>query len=210
MLKEDFIEVTVNNSTIKWYKEKGYEIPLHKVQLYYTNKKGEKKKNGIEYRVKKGTKITVKVSDLPPKSNEMITLICEECGKEYTTRYSFYKTKKTNKCSECQKRILKQEGCHTYWVNKLITNNPNAKCDISGETDKRFLVLHHLLSKNKGGKNTEENYVILTANYHMAFHNELGGTQYGCTPEQYYNFKNKELQTMKNKDMLSEDWEVIE
>ena len=67
MLKEDFIEVTVNNSTIKWYKEKGYEIPLHKVQLYYTNKKGEKKKNGIEYRVKKGTKITVKVSDLLPK-----------------------------------------------------------------------------------------------------------------------------------------------
>ena len=193
MIKEKTVEITVNSTTMKWYKEKGYDIPTEKVQLYCKNKKGNTIKNGVEYRVKVGTKIIVKVEDLPPNSNEDITVVCEKCGKEYTTRYSFYKKKKTNMCSECQKKTVKRDGCHSFWVDKLITNNPEAKCDISGETDKRFLVLHHLLSRKRGGKNEAENYVILSANYHMAFHNEIGGTQYGCTPEQYYAFKEKEL-----------------
>lgn len=201
MIKEEYVEITVNNSMIKWYQSKGYDIPLEKVQLYCKNKKGETIKNGVKYRIKNGTKILVRVDDLPPKSNETITVICEQCGKEYKTRFGFYNSKKTNKCSECQKKTLKNCGCHSFWINKLITNNPDAKCDISGETDKRFLVLHHLLSRNNGGENTPENYVILSANYHMAFHNSIGGTQYGCTPEQYYEFKNAELETLKNKQV---------
>ena len=77
-------------------------------------------------------------------------------------------------CRSCAAKKGFKGGCHSYWVAKLITNNLNAKCDISGETDKRFLVLHHLLSRKKGGKNTKNNYVVLSANYHTAFHNILG------------------------------------
>ena len=204
MLKSDTVEVTINGQTMGWYKSKGYDIPVKAVQQYYTNKQGKRIKNGFETRVVAGTKVIVKVADLPPKSNQQIELICEDCHKEYTTTYQFYKKKKTNKCGECQKKLLKNDGCHTYWVDKLITNNPDAKCDISGETDKRFLVLHHLLSSKKGGRNTEDNYVVLSANYHMAFHNTLGGTQNGCTPEQYYEFKSKET------DVLAEDWQIVE
>jgi DNA-directed RNA polymerase subunit N (RpoN/RPB10) len=189
MLKEKTVEVVINNTMIKWYRSKGYEIPVEEVQLYCTNKKGERIKNGKKTRVVAGTKIVVNVEDLPPQSNEQVTVICEQCGKEYTTTYQFYKNKKTNKCSECQKKTLKDTGSHRYWLDKLIVNNPNAKCDISGETDKRFLVLHHLLSRSNGGKDEESNYVILSANYHMAFHSSVGGTGSGCTPEQYYQFK---------------------
>lgn len=199
MIKDDYVEITVNNTTLKWYKEKGYDIPVEEVQSYY-NKNGKRIKNGKKHRVKKGTKILVKVEDLPPKSNQEILVVCENCGKEYYTRYGFYKSKKTNKCNDCVKKELKtKEGCQSYWIDELINRNPNAKCDISGETDKRFLVLHHLLSKSKGGKNSRDNYVILSANYHMAFHNSLGGTQYGCTPEQYYDFKEKEMIRINNK-----------
>lgn len=196
MLKDDTVEITVNNSTIKWYREKGYDIPTKPVQSYCKNKKGERKRNGIRERVQKGTKIIVKVEDLAPKSNQEVTLVCERCGKEYTTQYRAYKSKKTNLCTDCEKKRLKNGGCHSYWVDELITRNPEARCDISKETDKRFLVLHHLMSRSNGGQNEPDNYVTLSANYHMAFHNEIGGTQYGCTPEQYYEFKERECEKL--------------
>lgn len=84
-------------------------------------------------------------------------------------------------------------GCHSYWVNALITNNPDAKCDISGETDKRFLVLHHLYSRDNKKEVNKDAYVVLSANYHMAFHVWNGGTNVSCTPEKYYEFKRQEL-----------------
>ena len=194
MLKEEIVEVEVTNNTIKWYESKGYEIPKEEVQLYCYNKLGKKVKNGKDLRVRNWTKIKVNVKDLPPKSNHQVTLVCEECGKEYTTTFQFYSKKKTDKCTECEKKTPRPNGkSHQYWIRRLITDNPEAKCDISGETDKRFLVLHHLTSKSDGGKNTRKNYVILSANYHMAFHNSIGGTTAGCTPEQYLEFKENEL-----------------
>jgi hypothetical protein len=93
----------------------------------------------------------------------------------------------------CQAKKGFKGGCQDYWVDKLIINNPDAKCDISGETDKRFLELHHLLSRASGGKNEESNFVVLSANYHRAFHRWVGGTNVPCTPEQYYEFKELEL-----------------
>lgn len=193
ILKSDTVEITINNSTLRWYIEKGYDIPTEIVQLYCLNKNGKKIKNGIDRRVKLGTKIIVNVNDLSPKSNEIITFICEDCGNEFTTTWQAYKIKHTNKCRVCQCKTIKNTGSHSYWVNQLIVNNPNAKCDISGETDKRFLILHHLLSRNNGGLDKKSNYVILSANYHLAFHCWNGGTNIPCTPEQYYEFKRKEV-----------------
>lgn len=193
---------------IRWYEQKGYIIPKRKVQLYYINKYGVRKKNGVALRVKKGTKILIDISDLAPCSNAGVPVICPNCGKHFKVRWRTYSDRKSDKCNDCVKRTV-IVGCHSYWVSKLITNNLDAKCDISKENDKRFLVLHHLRSRNKGGKNEKSNYVILSANYHMAFHNSLGGTSKGCTPKQYYKFKNKEL-IASQLDMLSDDWELYD
>ena len=201
------VEIEVTNNTIKWYTSKGYIIPTHTVQLWAT-KDGTRVKNGNKVRVKKGTKIWVKLNDLPPSSNKNITLTCSWCGENFTTTFRAYKEKEeSDRCTTCAKKRLKGDGSHSYWVKTLITDNLSAKCDISGETDKRFLVLHHLNSKGLGGRNTSDNYVILSANYHMAFHVSCGGTNVQCTKEDYMKFKQKEL---SQTDVLAEDWVVLD
>lgn len=191
MLKYDTIDIIINNSELRWYRAKGYKIPTHTVQLW-ANRQGKKEKNGKSVRVANGTKITVKISDLPPSSNKTVLLICSVCGAEYSTTFGAYKKKQADRCRLCQKRETKGDGTHGYWVKKLVSNNKNAKCDISGEDDKRFLVLHHLISRSLGGRNIVKNYVILSANYHLAFHLSLGGTGLPCTKEQYLAFKSQE------------------
>ena len=192
MSSQDHIEIELSNSTIRWYRDKGYDIPTHKVQLWF-NKNGKKEKHGTKERIKKGTKIIVKINDLQPESNQRINLFCSNCNEKFSTQFKIYRKRKSDLCKDCAKKRIKGDGSHGYWVNKLITLNPDAKCDISGETDKRFLALHHLDSRKNGGKNTKDNYIILTHNYHFAFHNSLGGTNIPCTKQDYYRFKEKEL-----------------
>lgn len=189
----DTVEITLNNTQLRWYQDKGYEIPTVLVQLWAKNKNGERVKNGVEARVARGTKLVVKRSDLPPMSNKKLVFRCASCGNEYTTTWGAYRDKKSRDCKACVLARVKTTGCHSYWVDRLIVNDPRAKCDISGETDKRFLVLHHLLSRKSGGKNEASNYVILSANYHLAFHNWNGGMNVPSTLEQYNEFKRLEL-----------------
>ena len=188
------VEISLNTNQYKWYKQKGYDLPATKVQLWCRNKKGQRTKNGVEYRIAKNTRIVVRREDLPPMSNKQLLFKCSTCGKSYTTSWVAFNKKKSLDCKACTLAKVKTTGCHTYWVNKLITNNDNARCDISEEKDKRFLVLHHLLSKKLGGKNEESNYIILSANYHQAFHIWNGGTNISCTPEKYHKFKELERQ----------------
>lgn len=192
MLKSKFIEVSVSNSTDKWYRSKGYEIPSRRVQLY-CNINGKRYKNGTKRRVKRGTTIRVNVKDLLPHSNKIIYFICDTCGGDFTTTWQAHRDKISNNCKSCQAKKGFKGGCQDYWVDTLIINNPNAKCDISREKDKRFLELHHLLCKKLGGKNEKKNYIVLSANYHRAFHKWCGGTNVVCTPKQYYEFRKKEL-----------------
>ena len=61
-------EVEIGCSSNKqYYIDKGYTFPT------YINK------NGVEY-TKRGTKIPVKVSDLPQGSNVIVTIKCDICG----------------------------------------------------------------------------------------------------------------------------------
>jgi len=191
MLKEKYIDIVISGSTLKWYQNKGYKVPTHKRQLWVT-KKGKRVKHGTKTCVAKGTVMKVAIKDLPPASNVNIPLICPACGINFQTTYGAYLKKHSDNCSTCVKKKIKGDGSHNYWVSKLITNNPNASCDISKETDKRFLILHHLDSKSSGGRNIESNYVVLSANYHMAFHVALGGTGVPCTKAQYNEFKKEE------------------
>lgn len=198
MLITKEVEVTINSTTIKWYEEKGYDIPKRTRQLYCTTN-GVKHKNGIKTSYATGEKFKVKVEDLPPKSNIEVQYKCDECGKIFNIKWRVYQEKKTDYCVKCYNHVHNfKEGTDNYWYNKLIKNNPNAKCDISGETDKRFLCLHHLLSRNNGGRNAKDNYVILSHNYHMAFHHSfMGNTSIKCTPEDYYRFKKQEINKTK-------------
>jgi hypothetical protein len=192
-LLEKFVTVEVVNNTIQWYKKKGYNIPTKKVQLW-ANYKGKRIKNGVEERVQRGTTIQVKPKDLFPRSNKYIGFICNKCGQKSSTSWQAYQNKNDkNRCHMCEKKQLKGTGSHHYWVEQLISKNVEAKCDISGETDKRFLVLHHLRNRKNGGINDPSNYVILSANYHLAFHNWNGGMSVNCTSENYYEFKELEL-----------------
>jgi len=193
------IRVSVDTRHIKWYERKGYEVPKTKVQLW-ANINGKRVKNGIEYRVVRGTEILVKPEDLPPESNQYVSYRCETCGEVFKTQWKVYRKKMSKNCKACAAKKGFKGGCHSYWVEKLINNNPDAACDISGERDKRFLVLHHLLSRSLGGEDTEDNYVVLSANYHMAFHVSNGGTTAPCRPEHYHAFKEKE------RSLLAEDW----
>ncbi len=186
------VEVTINNNQIEWYRSHGYDLPTIEAQLWAKNRKGEVTKNGIERRVAKGTKIYVRREDLPPNSNLRLDFVCEMCGKKFYTQWRAANLKRSCLCKACASKQVKDTGCHTYWVGKLITENPDAACDISGEKDKRFLVLHHLLSRALGGKDEPPNYVILSANYHLAFHVWNGGMNVPCHPDDYYRFKEAE------------------
>jgi hypothetical protein len=193
--QKQMVEVFVNSSTIKWYESKGYSIPRRLVQQYCKDSNGNRIKNGFRLRFRKGTKIMVDIKDMAPQSNVLMSFRCSVCGGNSTTMVKSYIIKKyPDTCNGCIKKLIKKgTGSHGYWVIKLIDTNDNAKCDISGETDKRFLVLHHLLNRRSGGKNEESNYVVLSANYHLAFHVWNGGLDKPCIPDQYYRFKDEEF-----------------
>ena len=192
-LLDDSVEVCVHNMQLQWYQARGYNIPTLRVQLWCKNAQGKRVKNGVKHRVARRTKIWVQRKDLPPSSNMRVQFTCGYCGDIYFTQWRSGGAKNGGKCNKCVKKTIKDTGCHSYWCDQLITNNPDASCEVSGEKDKRFLVLHHLLSRALGGKNERSNYVILSANYHMAFHVWNGGTNAVCTPGDYYTFKELEL-----------------
>lgn len=192
-MSPDLVEVEVNNTQLEWYTSRGYAIPHTEVQLWARNGRGERVRNGTKRRVARGTKILVQREDLPPSSNMRLEFQCQSCGGSFFTQWRAHKIKQSQDCKGCESTKVKGTGCHSYWVTRLITNNPNAACDISGERDKRFLVLHHLLSRGSGGKDEESNYVVLSANYHMAFHTWNGGTNAPCDPDGYQRFKLAEV-----------------
>jgi hypothetical protein len=170
--------IRVHHKNAGWYASKGYFIGP---SPHYSG------------RFATGQIIKVKTKDLHVGSLQRVDLYCDTCHQVYSLRFRDYMAKQSNTCQSC---IRQPENCvsHEYWLKRLIINSDTAVCDISGETDKRFLVLHHLWSRSTGGLNEEENYVVLTANFHKAFHSSLeNGGRSGCTPTQYKEFKQKEL-----------------
>ena len=59
-------EVTLNNNTFQYYENLGYEIPRYK------NKRGKLK-------IKRNTKIVVKVDDLPKGAVVLVDVQCDCC-----------------------------------------------------------------------------------------------------------------------------------
>ena len=96
MLITKEVEVDVSGGVKQYYLNKGYEIP----QCF--NKKNNR------YTVKRGTKIWVKVEDLPSGTNHRIAYSCDSCGKEFKTDWISYQKNNHNGknfCKKCATRI---------------------------------------------------------------------------------------------------------
>lgn len=77
MILDKTIEISLYGNNIKHYELLGYNIPKRQ-------SKGSHKSKLI---VPKGTKITVKVDDLPYGSNEHVHCVCDYCGEEFDKMY---------------------------------------------------------------------------------------------------------------------------
>lgn len=151
--------------------------------------------------------LEVKLSDLPKWAHYRVDFTCADCGNTFSTAIAFYNSRKTDFCRDCfAKRLVYTKDSVTmpfgtrgrdYWKRTLIDEAVSPCCEISGNTDRRFLVIHHLMPTGKGGPETFDNVVIITANYHQAYHKEMGNNQSArVNKESYLAFKARELQKL--------------
>lgn len=96
------VEITLTNN-VKYYENLGYEIPKHK------NVNGR-------ITTPKGTKIKVKIEDLPKNSHVEVTCKCDGCGKELIIPYREYNRFNRNgniyckSCSHTTNISMNKEG----------------------------------------------------------------------------------------------------
>jgi len=113
MLITKEVEVGLKSQTIKWYEDKGYEIP-RRIDKYGKN------------RVKKGTKIKVKVEDLTDSSDVPVNVQCDGCGELLEDiRWHSYKkcVKQDGKyyCLKCAMRLYGSVNLKKTLLEKSIS-----------------------------------------------------------------------------------------
>lgn len=99
------VEVKLNNAKIKYYEDKGYNIPRS------INKSGK-------YQVKRGTSILVKIEDLTDGSGINVKCICDNCNKIYDISYHHYKKYNHDGktyCKQCCCAVLNSRENHWNW-----------------------------------------------------------------------------------------------
>ena len=107
------VEVGLDSKTIKWYEEKGYEIPR------WIDNRGRLK-------VKRGTKIIVNVKDLPDGSGITVDIKCDECGTEMLgIRWVDYKDRMhedgKNYCKKCSNNLFGSEKRNKIYLERGIS-----------------------------------------------------------------------------------------
>ncbi len=181
---------------------KGYAFPTERIQkTRYGFPSGWRTKYILPHT------LDVRLADLPPGAAYRVSFTCADCGGNFSTKICFYNKRTTEFCRDCAtKRLVYRKesvkipfgtrGKH-YWKKALIQDSVVAACDISNETDKRFLCVHHLKPRHLGGKEERDNVVVITANYHQAYHQEMGNNQSEqVNKESYLAFKARELQKL--------------
>lgn len=111
------VEVTIIANNVKYYENLGYKIPMRKsTDIVY-------KQTGKEYVYDLFNKITVKVEDLPSRSNVKVEVECDNCKKRNTISYARYCIAMANGnkyyCNKCfyikaQATQLKKYGDTSY------------------------------------------------------------------------------------------------
>lgn len=149
------VEMTLCNSTIKYYEDKGYEIPRYK------NKKGKMV-------VKEGTKILVNVIDLPNQCNKRIEVICDYCGKQYYKAYNDHSKNNNDCCNNCRgiktglaklkytyndvKNILENDGYYLIYqgdLNKFIYTHKDRVFYMCSEGHINEMTFHNYLQGHR-------------------------------------------------------------
>ena len=111
MLLDDYIEISVTGHNKDYYIQKGYKVPT------YSDRGRE--------RVKKGTKIVVKTTDLHPGSTTKVNVKCDNCGAEKLTSYANYMksvscgTDGKYYCKKCNSIHNKQTAKERYGVESI-------------------------------------------------------------------------------------------
>lgn len=131
MLLDKEIKILVNNSTAEYYENLGYEVPRYI---------GARK----ELRVKRGTKIIVKIEDLNPKSNIKVNVECDYCGKKYAIPYATYlkavvngEIKKVACFGKCSQKKLEESNMSRYGV-ATPTQRPDVDKKIKATMKERY------------------------------------------------------------------------
>lgn len=179
------VEVTLNNKWIKYYEEKGYEIPRYKDNL------------GKE-RVKAGTKIKASIKDVPLYSAINVEVKCDCCGKVTNTSYQNYNKHNHDGltyCTECSSTVLisgENSPCwkhditieerenrrgyleYTNFIKRVLLRD-DFTCLCCGRRENEMEV-HHLDGYNwcVEKRTDDSNAVTLCKNCHANFHSIYG------------------------------------
>lgn len=152
-LISEWVEVILNSANIKHYENLGYEIPRTE-KIYY-------KKNGQlshrELTVSVGTKIKVKIEDVPIQSNIKVDCKCDCCGNLLIMTYQRYNQTNHNGntyCIKCANTILHSGENNPRW-------NPN-KTNDEREMQRRYPEYHIFVKTCL----TRDNYTCQCCNKH--------------------------------------------
>ncbi|AZV43620.1 hypothetical protein BAOM_3011 [Peribacillus asahii] len=130
---EKEILVEASGMNIKHYEEIGYTIPRQK------DRKGR-------LNVKKGTKILVKVTDLPRRSSTLVTKICDECGKhigEIAYASLMANRNKGDGIDRCRKCAMLKNG-----INRKENVPYEKSLDYFAKTNNKEYLLEEFSDKN--------------------------------------------------------------
>ena len=129
MLLDEFVTITVYSQNVRHFVECGYEIPKR------INSSGKE-----SYAVP--CELTVKVSDLSPKSNTKVKIKCDYCGDEFYRDYATYlKGIKDNPkcaCRKCFRIKSKETNLQKY---NSYTNNKKTIDEVEKTLSEHGLLL---------------------------------------------------------------------
>jgi hypothetical protein len=180
MLLTKEIEVILCSNRIRHFTEQGYTI------LKSPDRDGN-------MTVSKGTKLIVKVSDLPSNSNERIKVLCDYCQKNIILKtYSKYLKQReiVNKdaCKKCQSLKQKDVFQKKYGSNVLCAHNiPRISEKIRQKRRRHYI-------KDIGTEFEKKNYILLSKVFtsvdeYLEFICKIH-KEYGVQKVKYSNFRN--------------------
>lgn len=190
MLLTKEVEINLHPSNIDYYEKLGYKIPR------YRNKHDNK---GV-LRVKRGTKITVKTSDLLPNSSVMVDIECDCCKKILHRSFIDYSRSKHDDkyyCQSCACTVFNSGENNVLWKSektdedrkndrttdeyskfiKNVLSRDNYTCRCCGKHgNNTVLAVHHLDGYNWCIEKRIDvsNGITLCEKCHNSFHNYYG------------------------------------
>ena len=121
IIVEKEIEVTIGSRNKKHFESLGYYIPKYEDCHH----------NCMS--IKKGTKITVLVNDLPRGSHIVVHYICDHCGKKGSITYQNYlKTEHNGSkyCPKCTAKLITKQ----VWLDKYGVDHPLKNSEVLQKT----------------------------------------------------------------------------